>query len=78
MKNIIIKTLAGASLALSLLIAGCGPSKPELHIYTWSDYIDEELVAQFEAQHNCRVIIDTFDSNEFMYSKVKEIGRAHV
>lgn len=71
MKNIIIKTLAGASLALSLLIAGCGPSKPELHIYTWSDYIDEELVAQFEAQHNCRVIIDTFDSNEFMYSKVK-------
>ena len=71
MKNIITKTLAGASVALSLLIAGCGPSKPELHVYTWSDYIDEELVAQFEAQNNCRVIIDTFDSNEFMYSKVK-------
>ena len=33
-----IKSLAGVALALGVL-AGCSPSKPELHLYTWSDYI---------------------------------------
>ena len=35
--------LAGGALALSVLI-GCGPAKPELHVYTWSDYISAEVI----------------------------------
>ena len=46
-------------------------SKPVLHIYTWADYIKPELVQRFEKEHNCRVVIDTFDSNEAMYCKNK-------
>lgn len=43
----------------------------ELLIYTWADYIDPDIVAEFEKEHNCSVIVDTFDSNESMYAKIK-------
>ncbi len=51
--------------------AGCGPAKPELHVYNWSDYIAPEVLAKFEAKFNCRVVVDTFDSNEAMYAKLQ-------
>lgn len=54
------------------LAAGCR-REPErvLHVYTWADYIKPELVQRFEQENRCRVVIDTFDSNEAMYAKVK-------
>ncbi len=42
-----------------------------LHLYTWADYISPEVVKAFEKQHGCKVVIDTFDSNESMYAKLK-------
>jgi len=65
-----IKSLAGVALALGVL-AGCTPSKPELHIYTWSDYIAKEVITAFEQKNDCRVVVDTFDSNEAMFAKLK-------
>ncbi|NLL84643.1 MAG: spermidine/putrescine ABC transporter substrate-binding protein [Lentisphaerae bacterium] len=62
------------SLAILIIAAGCGPRKPVLHIYTWADYVDPDLVAAFEAANSCRVSIDTFDSNEAMYAKLKAGG----
>ncbi len=38
----------------------------ELHIFTWSSYIDDELLDGFRAQTGVKVIADTFDSNETM------------
>ncbi len=64
-----------ATLVVVVLLAGqCGGGKkaaPVLHLYTWSDYIKPELVSRFEAENRCRVVIDTFDSNEAMYAKLK-------
>lgn len=58
--------------ALGLGLAGCGGrGRTVLHVYTWADYIKPELVKRFEKTHNCRVSIDTFDSNESMYAKIK-------
>jgi spermidine/putrescine transport system substrate-binding protein len=65
-----MKILAGGALALGVL-TGCGPAKQELHVYTWSDYIDPGVITQFEAKNNCRVIVDTFDSNEAMFAKLQ-------
>ncbi len=48
----------------------CG-AKPTLHVYTWADYIKPELVQRFEKEYTCKVVIDTFDSNEAMYAKIK-------
>ena len=61
-------------LLFTLLIASvfCGCSKKEtLHIYTWSDYLDPDFIEKFEKENNCKVVIDTFDSNETMYAKLK-------
>jgi len=55
---------------LWLLIASRA-SADTLHLYTWADYISPEIVEKFEKQHGCEVVIDTFDSNESMYAKLK-------
>lgn len=45
-----------------------------LHLYTWTDYIDKQVLAEFERKHNVRVIEETFPSNEVMISKLKAGG----
>ena len=65
-----MKSIAAAAIAAGL-IAGCAPSKPELHIYTWTDYISPDVIEDFEEKFNCKVVVDTFDSNESMYAKLK-------
>ena len=52
-------------------LTGCGPARPVLHLYNWADYIGPELIRRFEAEHRCRVVTDTFDSNEAMFAKLK-------
>ena len=58
-------------LAASLAAPACRKSPPTLHVYTWADYFKPELLKRFETEHRCRVVIDTFDSNEAMYAKIK-------
>ena len=52
--------------AAAALLGGCR-EKPVLRIYTWSDYVKPELIQRFELENNCKVVIDTYDSNEAMY-----------
>lgn len=59
-----------AAVAL-LAVPACSKGQPVLHLYTWADYIKPELVLAFEQQTGARVVIDTFDSNESMYAKIK-------
>ena len=61
-----------AALAALGLVAGCAkPAAKTLHVYTWADYIKPEVVQRFEQENGCRIVIDTFDSNEAMYAKIK-------
>jgi spermidine/putrescine transport system substrate-binding protein len=53
------------------MLAGCGGSKPVLNVYNWADYVDEDQLAAFGEEFNCKVVVDTFDSNESMYAKLK-------
>jgi len=66
---------AAACLAAAIGMLGMGAcakkETPVLHIYTWADYVKPELVARFETENGCKVVIDTFDSNEAMYAKLK-------
>ena len=62
---------AVAVAAISVTIASCGGSKPVLHIYNWGDYLADSVVEKFEDEFNCKVVIDTFDSNEAMYAKLQ-------
>ena len=45
--------------------------KNTLHVFNWSDYIDPEVIAEFESRNACRVCIDTFDDNESMLAKMQ-------
>lgn len=60
----------------ALIMVGCS-RKEELHIYSWADYISPELISEFESLNNCRVFVDTFDSNEMMYSKLQAGGTGY-
>ena len=57
--------------ALAATLCACGPEKAELHIYTWADYMKPGIVSAFEKQHNCKVTIETFDSNEAMFDNLR-------
>lgn len=58
-------------LLLLLLLAGCQSAKPKLYLFIWSDFIAPEVIESFEREHHCEVIVDTFDTNEAMYAKIK-------
>lgn len=53
------------------LVATSAPAADTLHVFTWADYINPALVKRFEKDHKCKVSIDTFDSNEAMYARLK-------
>lgn len=63
------KTAACIALAAAIMFTGC-EDKPKLYIYTWADYISPNLLSKFEDENNCKVIINTFDSNETMFAKL--------
>ena len=74
MKIIPMLWRAGARVLPALLVLAAvaqAAPKPTLHIYTWADYIKPEIVERFEKENGCKVVIDTFDSNEAMYAKLK-------
>ena len=48
-----------------------------LHIYIWSDYISPDVLESFENALGVKVVIDTFDSNEAMYAKMKAGGTGY-
>lgn len=73
--------LAGViGIIIALLIGLCvlnqsdATSGDTLTIYNWGDYIDPKLIAEFENQTGYHVNYETFDSNEAMFTKIKQGG----
>ena len=63
------------------LFAGCGNSagkgeedKGVVNVYNWGEYIGEDIVAQFEAETGIKVNYKTYDTNEALYSVLKQGG----
>lgn len=52
------------------VLCSCGEEKPTLKVYNAGEYIDTGLISEFEKENGCKVIYETFDSNESMYTKV--------
>lgn len=80
-KKILIMLLV---LALSLSVCACGgqntptADKPlagtTLKVYNWGEYIDEDVIGMFEDETGIKVVYDTFETNEDMYTKLKASG----
>lgn len=75
-------TVLVVSLLLLLLLAKLNESQGyagenTLTIYNWGDYIDPDLITQFEEETGIKVIYETFDSNEAMLTKIQQGGSAY-
>ena len=84
---VITGVLFGASIYMKRSTSSTSQSD-KLVIYNWGDYIDPELITKFTKETGIEIQYETFDSNESMYTKIKQggttydiavqIGRAHV
>ncbi|MBD1870297.1 spermidine/putrescine ABC transporter substrate-binding protein [Cyanobacteria bacterium FACHB-471] len=45
-----------------------------LHVYSWANYTDQELLDSFKAKTGVEVVVDTYDSNETMLAKMQAGG----
>ncbi|MEC9484764.1 MAG: extracellular solute-binding protein [Candidatus Izemoplasma sp.] len=54
-----------------LLLSGCQQTDNKLYVLNWGEYIDQDLVAEFEALHDVTVIYEEVGSNEEMEVKIK-------
>lgn len=64
--------LAAVFAVLLSIVVGCSRQGREvLYVYNWDAYMSPDAIRQFERKFNARVVLDTFDSNEAMYAKLK-------
>lgn len=79
-------TALGLSLStISLVLTACGKKEApalaagadlpemekELNVYSWSDYIAEDTIPNFEKEFGVKVTYDTYESNEEMVAKLQ-------
>lgn len=60
--------------AAMLVLVGCGSSagtQEELRVFNWGEYIDTDLISEFEDEFNVKVIYELYESNEAMYTKLQ-------
>ena len=70
LKNVAMLATAGSLIALTA-------AAQEVRVYNWSDYIDEALLEQFEAETGYDLIYDVFDSNELLETRMLAGGSGY-
>ena len=48
----------------------------KMNLFIWSEYIDPEIVSEFEKSYNCKVTTDLYEDNESMLAKLDGGGKA--
>ena len=80
MKKMILSLLALVAVCFPLVMSSCSGDEERMQIlkvYNWGDYIDEELLTEFEEWYaeqtgeHVEVIYQTFDINEVMLAKIE-------
>ncbi|WP_432626943.1 ABC transporter substrate-binding protein [Brotaphodocola sp.] len=90
MKKIVLAvSLTSLTACSALLLSGCGGNATgsssadnsgngsgsnELYVYNWGEYIDEDVIDQFEEETGIKVIYDMFETNEEMYPVIEAGG----
>ena len=69
-------------LLLSLLLCLAGLHAPlaaadaKLNVFIWSEYLDPEVVKEFERAQGCKVTVDVYEEAESMLAKLQGGGAA--
>lgn len=64
-------TLILASLLILLPLSSFA-AKETINVYNWGDYIDPDVIDQFEAETGIHVVYNTFETVEDMYTKISK------
>lgn len=74
MKKLLVLALASALAIGALSLTGCGSKKAEngeVYVYNWGEYLDPDVIDEFEKETGIKVVYDEFETNEIMYPKVE-------
>ena len=66
--------LAAAFLVVVVFLTSATNAQPTVNVCSWGEYIDEDLITQFEEETGIMVNYQTADSNETLYSLLKNGG----
>lgn len=65
MKKLVLLTLVG------LLVFAAPAGAQVLNIYNWADYLDEDVIRDFEREFGIRVIYNVFSNNEELHARLR-------
>lgn len=58
--------------ASAVAVAQTAPDlAPELYMYNWADYVDPEVIEEYEAKYGVRVIYDNYATNEELFARMQ-------
>jgi spermidine/putrescine transport system substrate-binding protein len=60
-----------------VLAAGGVPAAQDLNVFIWSEYLDPEVVKEFERRFEARVTVDLYEDSESMMAKLQAGGAAY-
>ncbi|MCM2394753.1 polyamine ABC transporter substrate-binding protein [Rhizobium sp. S95] len=68
-----------ASVAVAAIVFAGGAKAEDrvVHVYNWSDYIDESILEDFTKETGIKVVYDVFDSNEILETKLLAGGSGY-
>ena len=67
----------GLATLIVIAFATATANAQQVHVYNWSDYIDEELLTKFEEETGIDLVYDVFDSNEVLETKMLAGGSGY-
>ncbi|WP_099950770.1 ABC transporter substrate-binding protein [Ezakiella peruensis] len=73
------RTLRVILIALLTLfvLSGCSSSKEKLYVFNVGDYMDMDVIKDFEEEFDCKVIYEEYASNEDLFVKIKTSKQAY-
>ena len=66
----LLRGLAVALAAVGFAASAAAQGTRELRIFNWSNYIDEQVLRDFEREFNAKIVYDTYDSNEVLETRL--------
>ncbi len=71
-----MRTLLAASLLVLGLSGPLSAADAKLNVFIWSEYLDPQVVKEFEQQFACKVTVDVYEEAESMLAKLQAGGSA--
>ena len=73
-KKVMAALLTGISI---LTLSACGEKGESINVYNFGDYINFDVIDQFEDETGIKVNYDTYATNEDIYVKLKQGGNSY-